>query len=57
MNRNMLKYIDEFNERGDMLIDKLRPMADGKTVVHIYEEISYAVFDIIANVFKNRFFF
>ena len=42
--------MNEFNLTVDTLIHKLRSMADGKTVVRLYDEINRAAMDIISNV-------
>lgn len=40
----------EFNVKADMLMERLRTLADGKTQVKMTKEFNRAVFDIIATV-------
>ena len=40
----------EFNSTADILIERLRNMADGKTTILLYDEISRAAMDMISNV-------
>ena len=42
--------MQEFNSTADLLIERLRNMADGKTSILLYNEISRATMDMIANV-------
>ena len=42
--------MNEFNSTADLLIEKLRGMADGKTIVYLHGEISSAAIDMISNV-------
>ena len=43
-------FIDEFNNQGDLLLEKLRSMADGKTHVVMLDEFNHATLDDIATV-------
>jgi hypothetical protein len=45
-----MKFIKEFNSNGDILLEKLRGMADGKTQITLLRELNNATLDIIANV-------
>ena len=45
--------MNEFNQKGDILIEKLRSLADGKTVFALFKEINHAALDAIASVRKN----
>ena len=40
----------EFNSTANMLIERLRNMADGNTMVQLHDEISRASMDMISNV-------
>jgi hypothetical protein len=40
----------EFNSTADMLIHRLRDMADGDTIVRLHDEVSRASMDMISNV-------
>lgn len=42
----------EFNEKGNILMQKLRHLADGETIVHIGKEMNAIALDIIASVFS-----
>ena len=43
-------FIDEFNTKGDMLLEKLRSIADGNTEVVMLDEFNHATLDAIATV-------
>ena len=47
-----MTFVDHFNQITDILNDKLRTMADGKTTVHLFNEINRATLDAIALVNK-----
>jgi hypothetical protein len=49
--------MNEFNSTADILIDRLRNLADGKTTVYLFDEISRAAMDMISNVFKKAYKF
>ena len=42
--------MNEFNQKGDVLIEKLRGLADGKKVFSLFKEINHAALDAIASV-------
>ena len=44
--------MSEFNQKGDVLLERLRSMADGKTMVKLFNEINHAALDVIASVTK-----
>ena len=46
----LLEYLADFNTKCDSLIERLRTLADGKTVVTVFNEVNHAALDIIANV-------
>ncbi len=46
----LIEYLDDFNTKCDILIERLRTLADGKTVVTVFNEVNHAALDIIANV-------
>nr|QVK45600.1 cytochrome P450 [Brachionus paranguensis] len=46
----LLNSIDELNSKIDMLMIRLRSLADGKTRINFLKEISHAALDIIANI-------
>lgn len=49
--RNVLKtFFDEFNEKSNLLMEKLRSKADGKTMVTMFPEINKLALDIISSV-------
>ena len=43
-------FIDEFNVKGDMLLEKLEKKANGKTVISMLDEFNRATLDVIASV-------
>jgi hypothetical protein len=45
--------MNEFNSTADILIERLRRLADGKTQISLYDEVSRAAMDMISNVCKN----
>jgi len=53
-----MKFIKDFNSNGDVLLEKLRSLADGKTQVTLLRELNNATLDIIAHVcLKYLFYF
>lgn len=48
--RILMTFIDHFNQITSVLTEKLRNMADGKTVVSLFSEINRATLDAIALV-------
>ena len=42
--------MNDFNGKGDLLIEKLRTLADGKTYMQLFKEINHATLDVIASV-------
>ena len=42
--------MDEFNYKSDKLLEKLRKLADGKTVVTLFDQFSCTALDIISHV-------
>ena len=42
--------MSEFNQKGDILIEKLRRYADGKTIIKLFHEINHSALDVIASV-------
>jgi len=43
-------FMDEFNYKSDKLLEKLRKLADGKTVVTLFDQFSCIALDIISHV-------
>ena len=43
--------LNEINAKGDVLLERLRSLADGKTSVNLFDEINHAALDIIASVY------
>ena len=50
LNRYLKSLIPEFNKSGNILIGKLRCLADGKTVVNMMTEMHKVALDVIAKV-------
>jgi cytochrome P450 len=42
--------MDEFNLKGDMLLEKIEKKADGKTIISMLDEFNRATLDVIATV-------
>jgi hypothetical protein len=42
--------MNEFNTKGDILMDRLRSIADGKTTVTLLTEFNHATLEAIASV-------
>ena len=51
----LVHSLEEFNIKADLLMERFRILADGKTVVTLFNEINRAALDIIASV--NLFIF
>lgn len=45
--------LKEFNSKADILMEKLRKQADGKTVIQIGREMNYVALDVIASVINK----
>ena len=52
-------FYEEFNTKGDALLEKLEKVADGKTVITLLDEFNRTTLDVIAtvNMFALCFFF
>ena len=46
----LMTFVNHFNSKADLLLERLRSLADGKTVVKLFPEINRAALDIIAMV-------
>ena len=46
----MEQYIDEFNVKADILLNKLSVLADAKTVVTLFDQFNATALDVIAAV-------
>ncbi len=46
----LVHSLEEFNLKADLLMERFRSLADGKTVVTLFNEINRAALDIIASV-------
>ena len=44
----LLTFIDQFNVKADMLMERLRGLADDKTIVQLLYEFNHATLDAIA---------
>ncbi len=51
-----MNLIEEFNSKGDILLERIRSLADGKTVVTLFNELNHATLDVIASVLITRLF-
>jgi hypothetical protein len=43
-----MTFVNQFNAKGDLLMEKLRSLADGQTVVNLLDEFNRAALDAIA---------
>ena len=43
----------EFNSKGDILMERLRSIADGKQTITLLKELNRATLEAIASVFKK----
>ena len=50
--RALRKYMDQFNASGDLLVEQLSKMADGKTEVNLLDEVNRITLDAIAKVVR-----
>lgn len=55
--RVLLNCLKEFNNKTDILTQKLRPLADGKTRISLYKEINRLTLDIISSVLQQNIYF
>jgi hypothetical protein len=46
----LITFIDQFNVKADILMDRLRSMADGKTIVLLLNELNNTALDAIVQV-------
>lgn len=46
-------FIDQFNVKADMLSERLRSMADGKTMINLLNELNNTTLDAIAQVYSK----
>ncbi len=51
-----MSFLNEINSKGDILLERLRSLADGKTQVKLFDEINHAALDIIAIYFPPSWF-
>ncbi len=47
-----MTFIDQFNTKSDILMDRLAKFADGKTIINLFTEINHATLDAIAQVLR-----
>ena len=45
-----MTFVDQFNIKADTLTDRLKNLADGKTIVDLSTEFNHAALDAIAQV-------
>lgn len=43
--------MDQFNQHGDIFMEKMRSLADGKTLITFATEINNFAMDVIASVY------
>ena len=46
----LMTFVEQFNSKADILMERLRSMADGKTQILLFKEINHATLDAIALV-------
>ena len=49
-----MTFVDQFNTKADILMERLEKFADSKTIINLFTEINNATLDAIAQVFKNN---
>jgi len=47
-----MTFVNQFNSKADILTEKLRTQADGKTVISLLDEFNRVALDAIAQVFE-----
>ena len=52
-----MTFVNQFNSKADILMEKLRTKADGKTVVTLLEEFNRVALDAIAQVDLKEIYF
>ena len=45
-----MNSVYEFNAKADILLERLRSLADGKTIVRLFNELNHTALDVIASV-------
>jgi hypothetical protein len=45
-----MTFVNQFNTKADLLMERLMTLADGKRVVNLFTEINHATLDAIAQV-------
>jgi hypothetical protein len=45
-----MTFVNQFNVKADMLLERLRLFSDGKTIVSLFKELNHATLDAIAQV-------
>ena len=45
--------MDDLNTKGDILLERIRSLADGKTQIVMLDELNHAALDVIATVIIN----
>jgi hypothetical protein len=43
-----MSFVNQFNSKGDLLMERLRSLADGLTVINLFDEFNHAALDAIA---------
>jgi hypothetical protein len=51
-----MTFVNQFNTKADMLLERLRLFSDGKTVVSLFKELNHATLDAIAQVILRNYF-
>ena len=51
-----MTFVNQFNTKADMLLERLRLFSDGKTVVSLFKELNHATLDAIAQVILRNHF-
>lgn len=48
-------WVKEFNDKGNILMEKFRLLADGKTLVTLFQEVNRFALDVISSVRTSDF--
>jgi len=54
--RSLIGCLDEFNAKTDILMERFRTLADGRTKINLFDEINNLTLDIITSVIHKTYF-
>jgi hypothetical protein len=50
----LMTFVGQFNQTADLLMERLRTMADGKTSIKLFPEINHAILDAVNEMRRNH---